>query len=200
MGLIKLNADLLRTCLLAWAIPLIVTATGVMLVLYGDAGRALLQYDRALIVSGEVHRLLTGHLVHLTIAHAALNLAGLWFVWVLVGQAFSTPQWLLVIAVSVAAIDLGFLAMLPELAWYVGLSGVLHGMLAAGIVGIWRSHRREAAILAVAVSAKIAWETVVGPLPGSESAAGGTVISEAHLLGAIGGLAAALLIRVRSAI
>ena len=35
---------------------------------------------------------------------------------------------------SVAMIDLGFVLFEPQLDWYVGLSGVLHGALAAGAV------------------------------------------------------------------
>ncbi len=196
MGLIKLNAGLLKTCLHAWAVPLVITATSLLLAVYGDAGRALLQYDRLLIGSGEVQRLIGGHLVHLGLSHMALNLAGLWLVWFLVGRTFSALQWLLIIAVSIAVIDIGFWFLLPELAWYVGLSGVLHGLLAAGAIGLWQERRVEAAVLALVLAAKLSYEAFVGPVPGSEATAGGAVVTEAHLYGAIGGLLAVLKIRV----
>jgi len=128
------------------------------------------------------------------------QLAGLWLVWALVGRGFRTMQWLLIVLVSVAAIDAGLWVGTPNLGWYVGLSGVLHGMLAAGVIGVWADRRREAVILATVLAAKLGWEALVGPMPGSEATAGGAVITEAHLFGAIGGLVAALLFRLRGAI
>jgi membrane associated rhomboid family serine protease len=38
------------------------------------------------------------------------------------------------------------------------------------------------------VCGKLLWEQAVGPLPGSAEVAGGKVIVDAHLYGAIGGL------------
>ncbi len=78
----------------------------------------------------------------------------------------------------------------------MGLSGVLHGMLAAGAIGLWQERRPEAAALAILLAAKLTYEALVGPVPGSEATAGGAVVTEAHLYGAIGGLLAALGIRV----
>ena len=58
----------------------------------------------------------------------------------------------------------------------------------------------EALILAVVVAAKVAYEQLAGPLPGSEATSGGAVIVDAHLYGVIGGtVVAAALIRVRRA-
>jgi len=86
------------------------------------------------------------------------------------------------------------------LQWYVGLSGLLHGMLAAGILASLPERRAEASILGVVVAGKLVFEQLVGPLPGSESTSGGAVIVDAHLFGVIGGmLVAAMLIRVRRA-
>ena len=48
-------------------------------------------------------------------------------------------------------------------------------------------------MLAVFVAGKLLWEQTVGPLPGSESSAGGTVIVNAHLYGAVGGVLGALI-------
>jgi rhomboid family GlyGly-CTERM serine protease len=94
---------------------------------------------------------------------------------------------------TIAAIDAGFWFFYPELEWYVGLSGVLHGLLVAGLFAGLVQRDREAVILTLFVIAKLAWEQLAGPLPGSESSSGGVVIVDAHLYGAIGGLAGALL-------
>lgn len=184
---------------LAWLVPGTLVLAALVLLLTGDFGREWLRYDRARIAAGELWRLLTGHLVHLGVSHTLLNLAGLVLVWILVGRAFSWRQWLWVMAGSVIAIDLGLWFGAPALEWYVGLSGLLHGMLAAGIVAGVARRSGEAAILAVGVAAKLAWEQVAGPLPGSEATSGGAVVVDAHLYGVIGGaIVAAALIRVRS--
>ena len=49
----------------------------------GDAGRALLRYDRAALAAGQWWRLLTAHVVHLGLEHAALNSLGLVLMWAL---------------------------------------------------------------------------------------------------------------------
>jgi rhomboid family GlyGly-CTERM serine protease len=183
---------------LAWPVPGSIVLVALALLPGGDAGREWLRFERTGIAAGEAWRLLTGHLVHLGVSHTLLNLAGLVLVWVLVGRAFSTRQWLWIMAGSVAAIDLGLWFGSPSLEWYVGLSGLLHGMLAAGIVAGLAARSGEAVVLAVVVAGKLAWEQFAGPLPGSEATSGGAVIVDAHLYGVIGGtLVAATMIRVR---
>ncbi|MCH8278820.1 MAG: hypothetical protein IIC12_07825 [Proteobacteria bacterium] len=81
--------------------------------------------------------------------------------------------------------------------WYVGLSGLLHGLLVAGILVRLRDLNAETVILAALIVAKLAWEQFNGPLPGSETTSGGPVIVDAHLYGAAGGVLGGLLTRIR---
>lgn len=184
----------LKGLLATWWLPAIIIAVGLALQLSGDEGLAALRYDRTAIANGEIWRLVAGHWVHLGTGHFVLNAAGLVLVWYLAGGAYSKLQWLLVIAGSLVVMDAGFWILMPELDWYVGLSGLLHGMLAAGVVGLWRHRRSEAVVIASVLAAKLAYEIVVGPLPGSAATAGGAVITEAHLFGALGGFVTAWLI------
>ena len=182
----------------AWLVPGVVVLLSLALMISGDPGREWLRFDRGGIASGEVWRIVTGHFVHLGVSHTLLNLAGLVLVWVLVGRAYQWQQWLWIMAGSVAAIDLGLWFGAPALDWYVGLSGLLHGMLAAGILAGLADRSAEALFLAVVVAGKVAYEQFAGPLPGSEATSGGAVIVDAHLYGVIGGAAvAAVIIRVR---
>ena len=98
---------------------------------------------------------------------------------------------------TLAVIDTGFWWLNPELYWYVGMSGLLHGLLAAGLVPRLRRINLETAVLALLLMAKIGWEQFGGPLPGSESTSGGPVVVDAHLYGAIGGVLAAVLLQIR---
>ena len=160
-----------------------------------------LAWERDALIDGEAWRFLTGHFVHLGWSHLLLNLAGLALITWIVGHTWDRLGWLIVSLFSVTVIGAGFLVLNPELEWYVGLSGLLHGLLAAGlIVGIAR-REAESIVLATLVAGKLAWEQFAGPLPGSEGASGGAVIVDAHLYGAIGGILAAVAMwrRVRPA-
>ena len=146
---------------------------------------------------GEVWRLVTGHLTHMSWSHLALNSAGLLLVWYLVAGSYKNRDWILIIGVTLAVIDVSFWFQKPELYWYVGMSGLLHGLLAAGLVTRLRNVDAETAILLFLLVAKISWEQYAGPVPGSEATSGGPVIVDAHLYGALGGVLGALTVRIR---
>jgi rhomboid family GlyGly-CTERM serine protease len=174
-----------------WRLPALVIFSSGLIELFGDAGRSFLQFDRAAISVAELWRLISGHFVHLGPNHFFLNAFGLVLVWLLVGMHFTLRQWLIVIVVSIAGIDAGLWFFDPQLTWYVGMSGFLHGMLAAGIVKGFQAVPREATVVGVAVLMKIMFEQLIGPLPGSEQSAGGDVVVNAHLYGVLAGVATA---------
>lgn len=178
-------------------LPVLVLLIAVLLALGGETTRQWLRFDRVEIDAGELWRLVTGHFVHLGWSHLALNGAGLVLVWYLVGDAFDRLRWFLIGIFTVIVMDIGLWIFDPMLMWYVGLSGLLHGILAAGLVEKLRKPDREALILMLLLLAKLAWEQFSGPLPGSESTAGGTVVVDSHLFGALGGVVAAILLRIR---
>jgi rhomboid family GlyGly-CTERM serine protease len=178
---------------LAWRLPAILAGLAVLAAIAGDNGREWLAWDReAIAAQAQYWRLLTGHLAHLGTPHLLLNLAGLGLTWFLVAEHLEERDWWLVAAGSLVAMDLGFWFLQPQLAWYVGLSGLLHGMLAAGTAAGLRTGPPEIRLLAVVLVAKIGYEQWFGPLPGSEAASGGNVIVDAHAYGAAGGLLATI--------
>ena len=181
----------LRHALGARILPVLLVAAAVALALGGERLRLALRFDRPAIEAGEWYRLLTGHFTHLGWPHVLFNGVGSALCWLLVGHAYSLLQWSYVILVCLVVMDLGFWLLLPGLDWYVGLSGLLHGILAAGAVEGLRRRAPEQMLILATLLAKVGYEAVAGPLPGSESAAGGPVVTEAHLFGTIGGLLAA---------
>ena len=165
-------------------------AASALILAGGEAARLALRYEQNAWGSLEIYRLLSGHLVHLGPGHFALNAAGLVLVAVLVGAGLSAAGWWFVVAMSAVAIDAGFWFLHPMLHWYVGLSGVLHGMLAAGLCATFKSRKLESGVIGGALLIKLIYEQTLGPLPGSEASAGGNVVVDAHLYGAAGGLIA----------
>jgi len=182
-------------------VPFVLLLVATLLAWFGDPARLQLRYERAAIADGEWWRLLSGHLVHLGWPHLLLNIVGLMLVWLLVGARLSTRGWIVVILFVIATMDVAFWLLRPELAWYVGLSGLLHGLLAAGVVAGWHHAPKENLAIAVVLVVKLAYEQWGGPMPGSTNLSGGPVVVDSHLFGAIGGLLIALpqLIRVRRA-
>ena len=164
----------------------------VLLSLSGEHVTLMLRYERQAVLSGQYWRLLTAHLVHGSVRHLLLNLAGLGLIATLFARDFRPMQWLLIWMLSTLTIDIGFVWFEPQLDWYVGLSGVLHGMLAAGAVVWWRSEPKPLAIaLSMVLIGKLAWEQTHGALPLSGDL---PVVVNAHLYGAVGGAAAGILL------
>lgn len=175
------------------ALALTVALISITAQLIGDAATALLRFDRDLILAGEGWRLLTGNLVHLGWNHLLLNVAGLALIGWLVGAAVSPLRWLTVFLVSSLCVTAGLLVWNPELRWYVGLSGTLHGLLLAGLLADADKADRVQWLLLAGVVAKLGWEQGWGPSASTETLVGGNVIVDAHLYGAVGGAVLGLL-------
>jgi rhomboid family GlyGly-CTERM serine protease len=163
----------------------------------GDAPRLALRYERAPIVAGEWWRLFTGHLVHLDLRHALLNVAGLLLVWALFAGAFRAWQWGVILLAALASIDAGLWLLNPGLQWYVGASGLLHAAMTAGIVQQMIQRDRVAWVLGIVGAGKLLYEHFSGALPLAGDA--GVVITDAHLYGALAGAICGLLFRPASA-
>lgn len=180
-----------------WCLPFVLGVAALLLMLLGNEAAEALRYQREAILDGELWRLLSGHLIHLGWSHLVLNLVGLGLIWALVGESLTTAAWLLLLFCCALFDALGLLLFSPEVHWYVGLSGILHGLFMAGSLARLVSGRRDGVLLLLVLLIKLSWEQMAGPLPGSESSAGGTVVVDAHLYGAIaGGLSVALLLGV----
>jgi rhomboid family GlyGly-CTERM serine protease len=155
------------------------------------AGQQRWQYQRLAITAGEWWRLCSCHFVHLGARHALFNVAGLCLLWALFARHFRPSQWLIVLLCSMATVDLGLWYLQPRVSWYLGASGVLHGLWAAGACaecrrGGWQSWLPLAALLA-----KLSFEHATGA---SAVISGMPVVLSSHLYGAIGGAAVAIAI------
>jgi len=148
----------------------------------------VMRFDRGVISQGQWWLLLTGNLAHLNWNHLLLNMAGLALVAVFFSAYMSVLSWLVLSLWSALLVGVGLYYFNPEIFWYVGMSGVLHGLF---VVGGWYEFRRFKAsglVLLTLVTAKLIWEQYAGALPGSEEMAGGRVVVDAHLYGAIAGV------------
>lgn len=168
-------------------VPGLVVALIVLLQLLGPPLEAL-RLERHLALE-QPWRLLTGQLVHLSWGHAALNAGSL-----LLFSAFSTRlggrEGVVVLLVGAFAVALGVLLRHPEVDWYVGFSGVAYAVVVAAAWFERRADPRVSVLLTVGLTAKLSADVVFGASAATEALVGGSVLSEAHLYGVLGGLVA----------
>ncbi|MCB1911927.1 MAG: hypothetical protein R3E45_15005 [Rhodocyclaceae bacterium] len=140
-------------------------------------------------------RLASAHFVHVDARHLAINLAaaslllaaGIW------QQGLGAT--LAAAAAAMLAVDVGLLAGPWPIEWYVGMSGLLHGLfawLALSLVlqGGDRAGRLIAALLVAGGTVKV-WLDLAHPL-GEAGWLGVPLATPTHLYGWLGGLACAL--------
>jgi rhomboid family GlyGly-CTERM serine protease len=186
----SLNCDGRRGMALAGACLLLLLPTAA-----GDPGRLLLRYDRTGLAAGQWWRLLTAHLVHLDLRHALLNTFGLVLMWALFARDYSPRAWGAILLGAVAGVDTGLWLADSTVLWYVGSSGVLHGVMAAGALAKARRGEIEGGVLVALLAAKLAYEHWVGALPLAGTDA---VLVDAHLYGVLGALLVATFLKPRS--
>lgn len=188
---------------------------------YLPHGLSHFRYDRAALASGEVWRLITAHLVHLNTPHLLFNLLGLWLLCELLWHELPLLHGLGLL--GSAAIGIGALLWWfhPELVWYAGLSGALHGLWAGcALAGLWpaspNSNDRPAMSRSsgwsrlkmhwplsrcicltgiLLLAAKLAIEYRYGASPRAIQAIGSPVVTVAHLYGAMVGVCYVLIWR-----
>jgi rhomboid family GlyGly-CTERM serine protease len=174
---------------------------GILLVLdavlgLGDSVGQLLRYDRSAIAAGGWWRLLTAHIVHLDVHHLILNELGLVLMWSLFAQDYDAEEWCAIVLAGALAISSGLWWLSPRVSWYVGASGVLHSVMAAGAVKHLAERSWDRWILILGLCAKLAWEQ--WQQWGGHT--GSLIVVDAHLYGALCGFVVGAALSVRIAI
>ena len=170
----------------------------ILLLLYavlalGDSVGMLLRYDRGGIAAGGWWRLLSAHIVHLDLHHLILNELGLVLLWSLFAQDYDAVDWCSVVLSGALCISCGLWWLSPKVTWYVGASGVLHTVLAAGTAKHMIMREWDRWILLLVLCGKLLWEQFGGhaqPL----------IVVDAHLYGAVSGFVVGAALTWRMAI
>jgi len=153
-----------------------------------EAWHRALWYDRAAIGDGEYWRIVTGNLVHLGWTHLALNVGALVIGTFVFYPARTPVAWAMAQLACSVATSVGLYLFSPQVAWCVGMSGALHGLLMIGAIDWIRQGDRVGWLLVLIWTAKLAFEHFEGAMPFSTETVGSAVVTEAHLWGAVGGL------------
>jgi rhomboid family GlyGly-CTERM serine protease len=148
-----------------------------------------LMFDRDAINEGQIWRLFSAHFVHLSSAHLLGNALGVVLLAYIAGRSLNNLIGILLLAWCLLVVGIGLYGYASYLERYVGLSGVLHGLLLVAPFLSTLYSRRIATCFLLVIVAKVAWEqssfyddmSMVGVI-------GGRVETNAHLLGVIAGL------------
>jgi len=178
-----------------WALPIAVALVALILQVMNGFEWMRLERDTALV---EPWRLFGAHFVHLGWIHLWMNLAGLAVLWLLLGDTIRPALWASGVLFIALGVSLGLLCCSPAVTWYVGFSGVLHGLFAAGAVANIRRLPALGSGLVVALTAKLVLEQVAGDDTLTQRLIGDAVIVDAHLYGAVAGVCYGVLLLVMS--
>ncbi len=152
-----------------------------------------LELDRQQVMSGEIWRIWTGHLVHTNMVHLSLNVVAALVIYFTFFTKIKLGELLAYSLVFTALISIVLLYIYPGLDWYNGLSGLLHALVIffsirmvrdAGMVYwigpgvVWLK------VLAETIRAHLGYENIIGDM---------TVITDAHLVGAFIGTVMAII-------
>lgn len=176
-----------------WRLCLAVALVALLAACWPD-GLMRLRYDRSGLMDGEVWRVLTAHLVHLNRLHLLLNLLGLLLICELQWGVLPLRHGIGLLGFSGAAISASLWWLHPELVWYAGLSGALHGLW-AGCVLFGLRPATEASLRsrlpylagALLLAAKLLMEFHGGASENTAHLIGGGVVTVSHLYGALAG-------------
>ncbi|MEK9712714.1 MAG: rhombosortase [Thalassolituus sp.] len=157
--------------------------------LCGDTASDLLRFDRGAIDDGQYWRFYSSHLTHLSFAHLILNLLAL-----ALTAYVADPQlrwWKQVLAwmwlYTVTGVGLWFFA--PDLYYYVGLSGALHGALIIAIAASPFYSLNVRMLVIAVILGKVLWEqSGLYDDMGNAGLIGGRTETRAHFLGALAGI------------
>ena len=165
-------------------ITIVITILGA----FGEGATKLLRYERDLLPFVQCWRLFSGHLVHLGWAHFSVHMAGFWMIILLYGSGLRPLHLMSTVILIALGTSFGLLIFSPEIVWYVGLSGVLHGLIIMGALKNFSNEPWSSSIIFLGVSIKLLWEQLYADGSDMKHIIGGNVIYDAHLYGAITGI------------
>ncbi|MBN4081965.1 MAG: rhombosortase [Gammaproteobacteria bacterium] len=157
------------------------------IMLLPDSIRSLLYLNFERVLNGEIWRVISGHVTHLSWTHWLLNMAGIILLQQLYGKYFSNWHWLAPMIFIMFTVSISLLIFSEALKWYGGFSGVLIGFFYFAASKDYRYSKLFNTLVLISISLyiliqQLSGERIVGLTDDL------TVAARAHLFGALAGL------------
>ena len=147
-----------------------------------------LAYYHTGIAQFELWRLITATFCHTNFNHLLMNMFGLVITLLLFINTFKNKRLLPLIIFNSLFISLALFFLETDLIWYVGFSGVLHGLFSYGAMHDIHNRDRWGYLLGGGLFAKVGYEQLFGAEQSTIELIGAPVLVNAHLYGMLAGI------------
>ncbi len=184
----QIRAKYLRLlCLLLLVLPVF------FLGIFSELANPYLEFNREQVLSGQFWRLFTCNFVHLSSNHMFMNMSVYVLSVLIFGSALSLVAWHGALLICALAVGLGLLIFDSNVLVYVGLSGVIYGMILFGLLANIKQNTVIYVLVYVYISYKVMSQQSAAYNPEEMQVfIGGNVIASAHLMGLVAGNLCAL--------
>lgn len=155
----------------------------------------ILEFNRKQILLGEIWRIWTAHLVHTNITHLLLNISATLIIYFGFFSKIKSGELLLSWFIFSALISIILLYIYPNIAWYSGLSGLLHALVSYFCIRLATNRNNIFWLGLMIVWIKVLVETICAYFGNQSLINDMIVITEAHLIGAFVGTITAFIYR-----
>ena len=166
----------------------VITLSLVTALLFFTVPNHLLSFDRDLIDKGEGWRIITGNLAHTNGWHLLLNLSGLAVLYSLFREYLTGWRLPVLLLLLGTAVGLGIWWWCPQTQWYMGLSGLLHGLFVWGAMQHIRSRRYSGWLMLLGIVIKLGLDFYSAGESPVSALIGARVHIESHRIGSAAGL------------
>jgi len=158
-----------------------------MVYLFEPEASKLLAYYHNGIAEGEIWRLISATFCHTNFNHLIMNILGLIITLALFIDLFKRIQIFPIVIFCSLFIGLCLFFFDTEVIWYVGLSGVLHGLFSYGVAADIAKKDPWGYLLGAGLVIKIIYEQIFGASQSTVNLIAAEVLVNAHLYGAVAG-------------
>ena len=167
--------------------PLMIIMVSIVLAISEPFSSDWLAYDRSQLDNFQWWRMLTAHFLHTNITHLLLNITGLTLLWALHGHYFKMSCYISQFFVLCLGTSIGLYFFAGQMQWYVGLSGVLHGLFIIGAYLDIQNQFKTGWIMLSGVWLKVVHEQIYGASEEVAKLIAAHVAIDAHLFGTVTG-------------
>jgi rhomboid family GlyGly-CTERM serine protease len=139
-------------------------------------------------INAHYFQVITGHFLHTNFIHLLFNLLGLILLWALHGDDYDATSYLAKFILLCVIISVCIYLYSPDILWYVGLSGAIHGVFAWGCIRDLENKLFTGWLLIIGLFIKVGNEQINGAGSLMPDLINANVATDSHLYGAIAGL------------